>query len=312
MREMTPAEVLQRLSEPEPELPPLEGQEKLPSVSLKRFCCERFLRQEMGAGRLPYSFGMHNRGYWERDREPHGDWDTPERRLDDLYIFSVVGSPLTNEQVETFVRAYISQNKLPEPMLIYTMPSYRACGECDAHFSLYTDGLKIWTPHTCPHPNGPPPYWYDFEFPSGKIVIENDSRHLLPDHGDLGGNGSVWEQRITSYYAQRQMAHFFVGNTCPGFWRVGPDSYIIAPRPHDANYDDIEVPWERLGGICTDLWWYSIMDHDKYFDLGGKAEKFHQDIIEVTPGTYRFTHQYHLVRDVGGVEEVYTRIEKIS
>jgi hypothetical protein len=311
--EIPPSEVLDRLNKPEPEHPVSEQFKNLPPISLKRSMCERFLQQEMALGRLPYDFGRHCRGYWEHSRKPHGDWDTPDKRLFDLFLFSIVVAPhLTNEDVEAITRAYIAKEKLPDPILVHTFPDYRACTECGACYSLYTDGLKMWCPDTCPYPNGPPPYHYDFKFPSGKIVIENDLRHLFPDHEDFSGQGVVWEQRITAYYAKLGMAHFFVGNTCPGFWRVGKDSYVIAPTPRDNDYNDIEVPWKSLGGICTDLWWYSIMDHDLFFAKGGKKQKHHQDIVEVEPGTYRFTHMHHLTRDKGGVDEIYTKIEKIK
>jgi hypothetical protein len=314
MSDITPAEVLERISQPEPELPAgLKGKEDLPNISLRRYCCERFLQQEMGNGNLPYNFGGHTRGWWEHDRPAQGDWDTPASRLNDLYLFSLGGCPLTNEEVFALTKAYIAKEKLPEPIRFHTFPNYRSCTECGECYSLYTDGIKVWCPSTCPFPNGPPPYHHDFDFPSGKIVVENDSRHLFPDHEDFSGSGVVWEQRITAYYAKLGMAHFFVGNTCPGVYQVGEDRYIIAPNPVDKDYNDLNPEdWEHRGSICTDLWWYSIMDHSLFISLGGKPQKHYQDIIEVTPGRYRFTHQHHLTRDAGGLDEVYTTIERIG
>ena len=309
MKDITPAEMLKRLEKE-------DIHDEYGVIPITRMYCEWFLNQRMANGSLPYTFGNHDRRWREYDRIPEHKWDTPNHRLDGLYLFSSVNGPiiLETETIIKIVWAHISGEKLPAPVQIYRSPKYHRCGQCDENYHLWTDGLKVWSPFTCPFPDGCPEYYHDFDFPSGKIVIENDSRSLFPPQPeDLGGEGTVWAMNITKFYAKHGLAHFFVGNTCPGVYEVGKDEYIIAPNPVDKDYNDLNPEgWKRHAAICTDLWWYSITDYDKYIELGGKISKHHNDVMNITPGRYRFTHQYHLVRDVGGLEEIYTRITKIS
>lgn len=49
-----------------------------------------------------------------------------------------------------------------------------------------------------------------------------------------------------------------VGNSCPGLYRTGPDSYTIASPRYDDDDNPSLPECARLTGICTDLWAYSI------------------------------------------------------
>ncbi len=275
-------------------------------VDLRRMYCEMYLVQQMGNGKLPYSFGNHDRRHWEHDRELRGSWDKPAQRLRDLHMFSsVLQHKVSLETLFAIIKAHIAGEKMNEPVHVWTASKYKDCGECGQYAQLWTNGIKMWNPHTCPYPDGQSAYHFDFNFPSGKIVVENDMRHLVPEHEDLYGNGLIWQHRISKFYHPHQMAHFFVGNTCPGLWEIYEDHYLVAPTPDITDYG-----WKPKASICTDLWWYSIMDHDLFIERGGKIVKNHQDIVEVTPSRYRFSHRYHLSRDQE-TPEIYTHITRV-
>lgn len=59
--------------------------------------------------------------------------------------------------------------------------------------------------------------------------------------------------------------------------------------------DEYSVPGERVAGICTDLWWYSIVDYNDYIRRTGEEPGKWCYIVDVKPGTYRVTHRYHLL-----------------
>jgi hypothetical protein len=82
-----------------------------------------------------------------------------------------------------------------------------------------------------------------------------------------------------------------VSNSCPGLYRTGPDTYVIANPDCEEESPSLSDD-TLLAGICTDLWAYSIPDFEHWTSRGGTAEKLNgaETIVEVRPGTYRFTH----------------------
>jgi hypothetical protein len=67
---------------------------------------------------------------------------------------------------------------------------------------------------------------------------------------------------------------------------------------------------KEVGNICTDLWWYSIMDYDKFISLGGNPENV-ANIIEVPAGEYEMDHFYG-VKGVDDCREPYAIMRKID
>ncbi|MFD6115524.1 hypothetical protein ACFWG0_36315 [Streptomyces yangpuensis] len=83
-----------------------------------------------------------------------------------------------------------------------------------------------------------------------------------------------------------------VGNSCPGLYRTGPDSDIIASPRYDDD-DNPSLPESaRLAGICTDLWAYPISDLEHWKSQGGDSANlgWSDTVVEVPPGTCRFIH----------------------
>ena len=87
-------------------------------------------------------------------------------------------------------------------------------------------------------------------------------------------------------------AHASVGNTCPGVFRVGEDSFVIAGSAYDPETDKLYEPsWEQVASVCTDLWWYSIVDGDEFKRRGCEGHYSDAQTVKVRPGVYRFTHK---------------------
>lgn len=195
------------------------------------------------------------------------------------------------------------------------------CGEDD--FETETNGttVRIAGPR-CKFPEGLPPTEWELNVPSGKLVVANDLRDLfpLPEDEDFDINGAMGCRQTTLAYAANGMSHAFVGNSCPGVYACSDGTYKIANTPADEKWDGKKyVPvkpapkfdGKSVANICTDLWWYSICDHDEFkkrLKHFKQKDDFRADIVNVKPGVYRFRHNEGRSHD-GPEECVYTRFE---
>lgn len=183
------------------------------------------------------------------------------------------------------------------------------CYICGRQMGLTFDGRVFGAETVCPYPNGLPEYSMRLAVPSGKIVAGNNFRDEYeqdaPDRKcngmsfgkDLASfkyniNTDMGQRHVFMFYAKRGLAHGFVGNTCPSIYRTKSGILTVSKCRYDKRYKERDVPGERVGGICTDLWWYSIADHDDFVSHGGDTKRF-VDIIDVEPGIYRVTHRTH-------------------
>jgi hypothetical protein len=152
------------------------------------------------------------------------------------------------------------------------------------------------------------------------MVVANDLRDLFEDEyaeTDLRPNSRGWGfnvntdmgcRQVFETYGELGMAHGFVGNTCPCMYRVDKNTLTLSMVKHDEeSYDTIEEekPGERVGGVCTDLWWYSVMDYNDYVErTGNKPDKW-CDVVDVKPGMYRVTHRTHTFNRDANVTDHY-------
>jgi hypothetical protein len=212
------------------------------------------------------------------------------------------------------------------------------CNSCSTEINFKVLKNKIVATSECPHPDGYPAYSVKLNVPSGKIIFGNDFRDIVRIDADYDVNGTRGTEMTTRAYADAGMIHVYVGNTCPGIYKVSESRLnIVSPSSAMSGEDDgyKELPTKppkgvEVGGICTDLWWYSAMDYDLFKKLAkathGKGWKDRlskwTDIVKVKPGCYQAVGQTHLVRDVGGVsnedgscsnpEEMFSYIRRIG
>jgi hypothetical protein len=144
-----------------------------------------------------------------------------------------------------------------------------------------------------------PEYSIDLSVPSGKLVFANDLRDLFEgeyEEEDLRPSSRGWGfdvctelgcRQVFEAYGRLGMAHGFVGNTCPGVYRRNKDTLTISTKGSKKQH---------VGGICTDLWWYSIVDYDDYVRRVGASppKVWSISVVNVEPGTYRVTQRAHL------------------
>lgn len=212
--------------------------------------------------------------------------------------------------------AWETDTPLSEPVKLsfgkYGNESCTYCGQSE----FLTDGFKIWAETPCPYPEGIP-CEIILDVLSGKVVIGNDFRNVFPGATDQEGpefyvNASYGIHGTIKDHEADKMAHFFVGNSSPDVYKTGEDTLMIANPPSEdkeiivptgvaeyvdnPEYDEWLKDKQDLGGVCTDLWWVSMVDGDEAVKRGmdinpesgpGWTEYVHFDC---TPGRYAITY----------------------
>ncbi|MDA4132877.1 MAG: hypothetical protein OK454_07110, partial [Thaumarchaeota archaeon] len=204
----------------------------------------------------------------------------------------------------------------------------RACSYCgEDDFGTETNGQTIrFAGKPCEFPNGLPLTEWELNVPSGKLVVANDLRELfpLPDGDDFDIGSTMGCRQTALAYATNGMSHAYVGNSCPGVFKCGEGLFKIANAPQDEEWDGKKhvkikpapkFEGERVAGICTDLWWYSLCDHEEFKRrcrrFKQKVSDFNIETVDVKPGVYRFHHDEEARSYEGPGECVYTRFEWI-
>jgi hypothetical protein len=209
------------------------------------------------------------------------------------------------------------ETKVPcEEISVYISAGPDVCPECGAKLFYVTDGvsLKVEGP-PCPCPEGLTETKFTLNVPSGKLVAANDLRQWFPITDDWNINYKFGTKKTIEAYAEVGMAHGFVGNSCPSIYRMSDSTINIVSvyekDEDEENYNDkiISEPVDdhlttqygtKVGGICTDLWWYSVVDFDDFKDrwkkFKGNDKDFEEfladscDVIDVSPGLYEVIH----------------------
>lgn len=193
-----------------------------------------------------------------------------------------------------------------------------SCGLCGEFLDERATPEAVYFDKPCPVSEGITTV-IRLKVPSGKIVVDDDLRPLFDgfddgeDQGFVTYNSVLGQAQVIEAFAKQGCAFGPVGNSCPGLWKTGEDTYVIARMPYsddeDAEEYDEPVPIpegaQQLASICTDLWAYSIADYDEWLKRGGvlvpktdaetgettmEPESWTTTIVEVPAGTYEFTH----------------------
>ena len=205
------------------------------------------------------------------------------------------------------------------------------CAVCDEYPSFHVEvdaagePVKLVAKTACTLTEGIPMV-IEIAVPSGKIIV-NDSLRQAFDFDLMNYNSKAGQAEAQQIMAAQGCAFGTVGNSSPSLVRVGgaeSNSYVISNFDEDLEPgDEGYVAGERLAGICTDLWAYSIADLDHFvatvrakFEAADEAEReklmkgelfawavqpgdprdrvdqlnWSVNVVDVTPGTYRFTH----------------------
>lgn len=204
--------------------------------------------------------------------------------------------------------------------------SLRTCSFCgEQDFGLETNGqkIRIMGPK-CAFPKGLPLTEFELNTPSGKLVVANDLRDLFPIDEDFDINTTWGCRKTVLAYAAVGLAHAFVGNSCPGVYRCKDGLFKIANPPSTERWNGKayvsikpkpRFEGKEVAGICTDLWWYSLCDHDEFLRrcgrFGRKAEDFRVKVVKVPSGVYRFEHDEGAQGYEGPKERVYTWFKRV-
>lgn len=212
--------------------------------------------------------------------------------------------------------AWLRGGTLAEPEVVGGPNGY-PCTFCHTHrenhegMMIWTDGERMWVNAPCPNPDGIPYTEFTLAVPSGRIVVANDLREVFgeadEDRFRFEINQIIGQHEKTLWFAQRGLAHGFVGNSSPSLyrWAGHKDSYLLCRPPYDWDCDlepgEEHRPFEGAGKplarVHTQLWWYSICDYADYCrrapdPLKEEPDYFGPRVVKVRKGTYRFRH-YH-------------------
>ncbi|TLQ39196.1 hypothetical protein [Streptomyces marianii] len=171
---------------------------------------------------------------------------------------------------------------------------YWRCATCDQVPEYIVRDKAVQVQKPCPYPNGITTE-IRINVPSGKLIVTDDLRDVYcVDHNGASENTALGQAQVVQAMAALGCAFGPVGNSSPGLYRTcQSDSYIIA----SPILDDDDVPSipdeDCIAEIDTALWAYSIADYEDWKAKGGApGQKLlgHYTVVDVTPGTYRFTH----------------------
>lgn len=199
------------------------------------------------------------------------------------------------------------------------------CGEF-FYYVLDSDDINLTASKPCPAPDIDKQEWaVKLACPSGELLLFNDLREPFED-ADHDVNSLLGEKTYSEHYAKQGLGIIFVGNTCPGVYQASPSKLIVASGNYDKE-EEAEQALERLGthigGICTDLWWYSVIDKLAFmkafrltpdsFEEKCRAKGWWPQLIRavVEPGVYEVTRRKHLTNE-DELVQVYSTIRKIK
>lgn len=139
---------------------------------------------------------------------------------------------------------------------------------------------KVYEPFTC------------FFETTGRVVIENDLRDFFDD-ADFDVNGTAGIIETIDFYAKQKMLHGYVGNSCPRIF-LNKDLGVIHIG---CDYDEEDEPnlpsgFEHITSVCTDLWWYSIIDLEELKKLDKDFDENNYTIVDIPAGTWKLSHKY--------------------
>jgi len=232
------------------------------------------------------------------------------------------------------VRSYSLPDNIPKSLLralnggppsewvqLSFIERYR-CPYCERRLKLMTNGkvLRFSDGEPCSRPEGLPHTDIELNVPSGKIVFGNDLRDWFPSNRSsrTSTDGPLWQHGETLVAAEVGLATGYVGNTCPGVYRMPDGSLEIQRGIQEEVWDAEARDWvpndpeilaafqgEEVASISTELWWYGAADLDEYTRREGDMSIV--TVVGVPPGVYRFRNFHREGREIS----VYVKITRV-
>lgn len=223
-----------------------------------------------------------------------------KRIIENLLFFTKFekdGTKLWSELVE---KGSFEKIKIPKSILF-------TCYECGEEVGFETDGKTFTLFDKCPYPGGVPAFTFELNVPSGKMVVGNDFRDKFVVMGDYNINTVAGCMKTSLKYAKTGLAHAFVGNTCPGMFRIDKEHFVIGSN--GSNGRNPVKHSKCVAVICTDLWWYSIADYDEFYRQYNMKPEIRKTVV-CKPGVYCFTHLYHRInQDDYSSPQIFSKID---
>jgi len=157
-----------------------------------------------------------------------------------------------------------------------------------------------------------PPFTTIFET-SGEIIIENDLREYFK-RNDFDVNRTVGIIETMDDYAKQGMLHGFVGNSCPGVYLSEKRGEIYIGCDYDEENDVDVLPddtFENVANVCTDLWWYSIVDLETFKENNPYVDTSDFTIVKIPAGKWELSHKYGISENGYHENLPYATLKKI-
>lgn len=227
----------------------------------------------------------------------HAHRKTTSRRLLDRHLAdsgkdAITHQPLTDFDIERGTAADADVLSLAA-----LAGMYRGCYWCGEDPLYSYDGTALTSTTACAKAEG----WttqVTLRVTSGKIVVADSLRDaycLTHEQEDALGdyNAAHGQAAWMKAYEALGCAYGPVGNSCPSLYQTGEDTYAIVSPAYDEDTHEPVFDGTHLAGITTDLWAYSIADHDDYLAKGGTIDQYGPEVVEVPNGIYTFSHHTH-------------------
>lgn len=227
----------------------------------------------------------------------HAHRKTTSRRLLDRHLADSGKDAITHQPLTEYD---ITRGTAPDDDILSLASlagMYRECHWCGEMPVYSYDGTTLTSTTACTKAEGFTTT-VTLRVTSGKIVVADSLRNvynLTREQEDaLGDYNSAWGQAEWMHaYEALGCAYGPVGNSCPSLYQTGEDTYAIVSPAYDEDTDTSTFDGTHLAGITTDLWAYSIADHDDYLAKGGTIGEYGPEVVEVPNGLYTFSHHTH-------------------
>jgi hypothetical protein len=284
--------------------------------SVKAFLAFMRLRDEVTKKIRKAKLKVDLRGHWRNGKSLFQAEAFKRSLTEHMFLYAVKVEDLRD------LKTALGKKPLKRWIALGSIPL--GSGECShcgrRRLQLETNGMTLRIAGgRCSAEKGFSPNAWELNVPSGKILVANDLRRWFPlPEGDPVDSVNTVDgcRKTAEAYAGIGLSHAYVGNTCPGVYKLADGMFKIASEPADDLKPYPKFNGERVAGVVTDLWWYSLCDVDEFErrakKFGGSLKEilsWHTKVIDVKPGVYQFKHYDDASRDDSPKETLYATFQ---